>query len=763
MAKILVIDDEESIRNMLKMVLEADGYVVFTAEDGPHGLEVFKKHSPEIVLLDVRMPGMDGVEVLRRIRAVEPDAEVIIVTGHGDMEMAVECLRKDASNFLTKPVSDEVLTHALKRSLERLAMKQKIKAYTTNLETLVREANVELEKAYRFRENLIENSPDAIVSVRKGGEILIFNSAAERLLGYTKREIVGKMNIVDLYVPGEAKEVMKDLRSDDFGDRGIVQKREMHLLDKDGNQIPVNLSAAILYEGGREAGSVGIFTDLRKTKELERQLRSELEFRENLIESSPDAIISVRNDGEIALWNSAAERLLGYKKEDVIGKVKIASLYRPEEAKRIMEDMRSNNYGGPGLIQKREMTVLDKWGNEIPVYLSAAILYQDGEEAGSVGFLTDLRERKVLEKQLVNTLLLRDNLIENSPSATIFIRKGGMISIFNSAAEKLLGYKKEEVIGKMSVEAFYPREVAKQVMKELRSDEYGGPGILERREMSLKDKFGNEIPVYLYAAIVYEDGKEAGSVGIVTDQRERKELERALMRSEKLSSLGKLSAGIAHEINQPLTGVLTFASLLQKKYKDDDPTRKDLEIIVRETKRILGIVQRVLDFARETPLKKKALQIQQIVDQTLGIVEHQECFFGVTIKKEYDLKVPEVVIDPSQMEQVFLNIILNAADAMNGSGTLTVRTRADQKWVMVDLEDTGRGMPEEIIDKIFDPFFTTKDSTEGSGMGLGLALSYGIVKNHDGDIRVKSKVGKGTTFTITLPLTKPGEKKPAAP
>ena len=147
----------------------------------------------------------------------------------------------------------------------------------------------------------------------------------------------------------------------------------------------------------------------------------------------------------------------------------------------------------------------------------------------------------------------------------------------------------------------------------------------------------------------------------------------------------------------------------------------------------------------------------------MGIVEHQECFFGVTIKKEYDLKVPEVVIDPSQMEQVFLNIILNAADAMNGSGTLTVRTRADQKWVMVDLEDTGRCMPEEIIDKIFDPFFTTKDSTEGSGMGLGLALSYGIVKNHDGDIRVKSKVGKGTTFTITLPLTKPGEKKPAAP
>jgi len=760
MAKILIIDDEESIRNMMKMALDAYGYVVLIAEDGSKGLEVYKEHSPEIVLLDVRMPDMEGVEVLERIRAIDPDSEVIIITGHGDMELAAKCLRRDASNFLTKPVSDEVLTHALKRSLERLAMKQKIKAHTTNIEILVREANVELEKAYRFRENLIENSPDAIVSVSKEGEILIFNSAAERLLGYTKREIVGKMNIADICAPGEAKEAMKDLRSNEFGGPGIVQNRPMHLLDKSGNAIPVHFSAAILYEGGREAGSVGIFTDLRKTQELERQLRSELEFRENLIENSPDAIIFIRNSGEIALCNTSAEKLLGYKKEDVVGKLNIAELYRPAEAQRIMEDMRSNNYGGPGLLQKREMTVLDKWGNAIPVYLSAAILYQQGEEAGTVGFLTDLRERKVLEKQLLNTLLLRDNLIENSPSPTIYISKGGMISIFNSAAEKLLGYKKEEVIGKMSVEAFYPLSVAKQIMKELRSDEFGGPGILERREMRLTDKSGNGIPVYLYAAIVYEDGKEAGSVGIVTDQRERRELERALMRSEKLSSLGKLSAGIAHEINQPLTGVLTFASLLMKKFKNDEATRKDLEIVVRETKRIRGIVQRVLDFGRETPLKKKAMQIQQVVDQTLVIVEHQQRFFGVTIKREYDPALPEVVVDQSQMEQVFLNIILNAADAMNGAGTLTVRTRRDKNSVLVDFEDTGRGMSEEILDKIFDPFFTTKESTEGSGMGLGLAVTYGIVKNHDGDIRVKSIVGKGTTFTIMLPLPKPEAKSP---
>ncbi|MBI4964447.1 MAG: response regulator [Desulfomonile tiedjei] len=497
MTTVLVVDDEESIRNLMRMTLELDGYRVLTAEDGHAALEIFEKEDPDVVLLDVRMPGMDGIEVLRRIKDANPDTEVVIITGHGDLDMAVECLRKEASNFLTKPVDDEILSLSLKRSLEKLALKKKLKQYTSNLETLVREANLELERAYQFRENLIENSPDAIVSIRKGGHIIIFNSAAERLLGYRKDEVIGKMNIVDVYFfSGVAKQIMKDLRSDDFGGRGILQKREVVLRDKQGEQIPVYISAAILYDEGRECGSVGIFTDLREKQKLEKQL----------------------------------------------------------------------------------------------------------------------------------------------------------------------------------------------------------------------------------------------------------------LRAEKLSSLGKLSAGIAHEINQPLTGVLTFAHLLLKKFKDEPQTRKDLETIVRETTRIKGIVQGILDFARETPMQKAPRRIQDVLDQTLEIIVHQQRFFGITLNKKYDDSVPEVVVDSNLMEQVFMNIILNALDAMHGSGALTVRTRRQNGWLEIDLEDTGAGMPESMLDKIFDPFFTTKDSTEGMGMGLGLAISYGIVKNHNGDIQVSSKEGKGTTFTVRLPL-----------
>ncbi|MGO9118512.1 MAG: PAS domain S-box protein [Desulfomonilaceae bacterium] len=746
MSKILVADDEESIRKMMRMILELDGHQVLLAEDGPTGLEMFKRESPDVVFLDVRLPGMDGREVLIHIKALDPDSEVIMITGYGDMEMALECFRREASNFLTKPVSEEILSISLKRAFERMARKRILKQDTIILEALVREANVELEHAYQFRENLIENSPDAIVSIAKGGSIIIFNSAAERLLGYEKAEVVGKKNIADLYPRGQARRIMRDLRSNDYGGPGILQKRDLVVLDKYGKEIPVCISASLLYQAGQEAGSVGIFTDLREIRGLEKRLIRTLQLMDNLIENSPDAIISIVKGGSIIIFNSAAERLLGYEKAEVVGKKNIADLYPRGEARRIMRDLRSNDYGGPGILQKRDLVVMDKYGKEIPVSLSASLLYEAGQEVGSVGIFTDLREIRGLEKRLIRTLQLMDNLIENSPSATIYVRKGGEIVIFNAAAEKLTGYNKEEVIGRLDVRDLYKPGEAKQIMKDLRSN-----GILER-DMVWLDKNRVEIPIRLHGTLLYEDGNEIGSLGIITDQRERRGLERQLLRSEKLASLGQLAAGIAHEINQPLTGILTFAHLLRKKFQDDELTHKDLAIIVRETTRISKIVQGILDFARETPMHKEPRHIDELLDQTLEIVTGQHRFFGITLNKEYDPSIPKVVVDSNMMEQVFMNIILNALDCMKGSGTLTVRTRQDYDWIEVGFVDTGYGIPEEILDKIFDPFFTTKSSTEGMGMGLGLATTYGIMKNHNGEILVSSKVGSGTTFTIRLPL-----------
>lgn len=496
MTKILLVDDEVSILNLLKMSLELDGYEVLTAENGNSALTIFETDPPDIAIIDARMPEMDGIELLGKVKALKLDTEVIMITGHGDMDMAIECLRKEASNFLTKPVSEELLSLSIKRSLEKLWLRRKLKQYTKNLEILVRAANDELERAYKFRENLIENSPDAIVSVKKGGEIIIFNSAAEKLLGYSKDDVVGKMNIIYLYPPGVAKQIMKDLRSEDYGGKGIIQKREVEILHKDGRPIPVYISAAILYEGSQESGSVGIFTDLTEKKKLEKQL----------------------------------------------------------------------------------------------------------------------------------------------------------------------------------------------------------------------------------------------------------------LRSEKLSALGQLSAGIAHEINQPLTGVLTFASILLKKFQDDEATRKDLGIIVSETKRIRNIVHGILDFARETPIQKKRSAINEVVEKTLEIIVRQERFLGIHLATELEPSLPEVFVDENLMRQVFINLALNAIDAMKGSGTLTVATRLIHNHVEVDFSDTGVGISDAIIENIFDPFFSTKSSSEGSGVGLGLSVSYGIVRNHGGEIIVNSDPGKGTTFTVRIPV-----------
>jgi two-component system, NtrC family, sensor kinase len=345
-----------------------------------------------------------------------------------------------------------------------------------------------------------------------------------------------------------------------------------------------------------------------------------------------------------------------------------------------------------------------------------------------------------------------ENIIENSPDAIVAVRKGGEIIIFNRAAERMLGYSKDDVIGRMDIRPLYPPGQAKQIMRDLRSLNYGGIGFLEKRECLLIDKNGWEIPVYISAVILYENGREIGSVGIFTDLREKKDLEKQLLRTEKLSSLGKLAAGIAHEINQPLTGVLTFAHMLLRKFKDDEATRLDLEVVVRETTRIKKIVQGILDFGRETPMQQMLQPIDKILEATLELLVHQERFFGINLIKQYDPHVPEVIVDESRLEQVFMNIIMNAVEAMKGSGTLTVRTRRVADWVEVDLADTGPGIPEIVQEKIFDPFFTTKDSTEGLGMGLGLAISYGIIKNHKGDIEVSSAPEGGTTFTIRLPL-----------
>jgi two-component system NtrC family sensor kinase len=233
--------------------------------------------------------------------------------------------------------------------------------------------------------------------------------------------------------------------------------------------------------------------------------------------------------------------------------------------------------------------------------------------------------------------------------------------------------------------------------------------------------------------------------------QELQQVQDQLVRAGKMAALGELAAGVAHEINNPLTGVLTFSSLMLKKVDESNPWKKDLENIVQQTTRCRNIVRGLLDFARQRKPDKKGWDIHTLIDRTVTLVENQAPFQNVKIVKNFKKDVPMLYVDADQIQQVFMNILINAADAMAGNGgTLTIKTDLRDGMVEVSFNDTGSGMSKEHLSKVFTPFFTTKET--GKGTGLGLAISYGIIQSHSGDIEAESEVGKGSTFRIRLPI-----------
>lgn len=240
--------------------------------------------------------------------------------------------------------------------------------------------------------------------------------------------------------------------------------------------------------------------------------------------------------------------------------------------------------------------------------------------------------------------------------------------------------------------------------------------------------------------------------------RERTEelvaMQTRVAQSERLASLGMLAAGVAHEINNPLGGILSLTALALEDISAEDPNRKNLEEVVRQSERCREIVRGLLEFSRQSETGTERVDINETIENTLDLVGKQSVFFNVELVKELAPLLPPVTAERSQLQQVLMNIIINAVQAMGERGTLTVGTRErDDGFVEIRISDTGRGIPADEIDRIFDPFFTTKES--GDGTGLGLSIAYGIVTKHGGTITVDSVVDQGSTFTVSLPLTGP--------
>jgi two-component system NtrC family sensor kinase len=226
-----------------------------------------------------------------------------------------------------------------------------------------------------------------------------------------------------------------------------------------------------------------------------------------------------------------------------------------------------------------------------------------------------------------------------------------------------------------------------------------------------------------------------------------------LLHKERLASMGQLAAGVAHEINNPLGTILLFSDVMYKEAPQDDPRRDDLKMIINETTRCKNIVADLLNFARQQEVLAQETDVHALLEKVVEGVRLQPIFEGVEIVHQFSPTLPAIQADPAQLQQVFVNLLNNAAEAMGGGGTITLATRPLNGQVEIKVSDTGCGIPEGNLGKLFTPFFTTK--ALGKGTGLGLSIVYGIIKMHRGQIAVQSQVGRGTTFTVTLPVQLP--------
>jgi len=359
---------------------------------------------------------------------------------------------------------------------------------------------------------------------------------------------------------------------------------------------------------------------------------------------------------------------------------------------------------------------------------------------------------KRLNEEVQQLRSFAESLIQSISSGLILVDTKDQITYFNRAAEKVLGYSRKEVVGK-PLTIFSLREKKQTMPTAFTSND----DMDSRREGIIVRKDKVEIPIgFNITNHLDSRGGRIGKIISFRDMTNVLKLQEEMIRMDRLVSLGELSSGIAHEIRNPLAGIKTTAQALGEEMGHDDPRREYLNRITKEIDRLNGLLKTFFSFAKPQKLNPVVCNIREIVNEIIPLLIKDIANRGINFTEEYARDLPKVKMDFSQMHQVFLNLFLNAIQAMPNGGELKIKADSFETaslinprkdYVRISISDTGRGIPARDVNKIFDPFFTTRPK----GIGLGLSITYQIIKKHGGSIRVESKVDKGATFILTLP------------
>ncbi|WP_409344101.1 PAS domain S-box protein [Paenibacillus sp. MBLB4367] len=583
---------------------------------------------------------------------------------------------------------------------------------------------------------LLEHGPDAFALLDARGDVLHVNAAFERLFGWSSRETVGMPFPI-------IAETCRSAFDDAFGRllNGGEPPIEVTVAGKrkDGSSVEAAVALASACRD-REAPFVcyAVIRDVGDKRLIEQAIRdSEAKYR-LVAEHMSDLILLIGPDETIRYASPSICALVGLSEERVVGE----ALYRfihPLDLPSVTDKFREAFVnGGDVRCQFRVLQAEGGWG-----VIEARSVVLSGNEGGMLITACNITKLKQAEQATIEAEAMYRNLVEKALVGVYMVRNDRFLYV-NPRFAEIFGYSREEVLAKPSIwEDIHPDDrelVAVNMQRRL-----SGESSALQYGFRVFRKDGNLAQVELSGTITVYQG-ETVLIGTLLDVTERKEAEELLLRSEKLSIVGQLAAGVAHEIRNPLTALKGFMQLLRSRSHD---FLSYFEIMLAELERINAIVSEFVLVAKPQAVRFEWKDNAAMLRSVVSLLEPQAAFHNVRIVSEYETDLPPLFCDENQIKQVYINLLKNAIDAMPEGGVLRIEMTADgDRSVTVQVIDRGVGIPYERIGKLGEPFYTTKEK----GTGLGLMVSYKIVEHHKGELRIESREGEGTTATVTLPV-----------
>jgi PAS domain S-box-containing protein len=588
------------------------------------------------------------------------------------------------------------------------------------------------------RRLLVDKSLDGIVVLDVNANVVEANQRFAQMLGYTLEE-VRKLHTWDWDKNFPPEKILE------LGQ--TVDEKGLHLetkhTRKDGSIIDVDISISGIMYGGRKL-IFCIQRDVTERKKMLEAINLQKAYFQQLFDNSPDAILMTDTNGKIIQGNKGFEVLFGYSNEEVKGRSLIELIVPEADAQEASDSLQSIS---DGEVIRKESVRRRKDGSLVNVSVLAYPISSNGKLIGLYGIYSDITERKQAEEALkIAAEEWRETFDSITDGISIHDRNYKILRA-NKAFADIFHTKPKQLIGKHCYELHRgDKPISGCPHKQTLAT--GKPAMAEFYESNL-----GRYLLESTSPIFDKEGEVIGTVHITRDITERKQQNERLMMADRLASVGELAAGTAHELNNPLTSVIGFSQLLMEKKDIPDDIREDLQLVHSEAQRAAKVTKNLLTFARKQAPVKQLNQLNNIIEDVLKLRAYEHKANSIEVKKQLAPDLPEIMVDYFQMQQVFLNIIINAEYFMTEAhkkGTLTITTKKQNNNVRISFADDGPGISPENLSRIFDPFFTTKGA--GKGTGLGLSICHGIVSEHGGQIYAKSQRDKGTTISVELPI-----------